>query len=149
VTIIYVDADACPVKAEVARVAKRHEFEVIYVSNAPMRLPDYSRVTPLVVGNGFDAADNWIVEQVVEDDIVVTGDIPLASRSIKKGARVIEHQGRIFSEDNIGNILATRNLLQGMRAAGEITGGPAPFAKKDRSNFLQALEQVIQAIKCQ
>lgn len=147
VTNIYVDSDACPVKPEVVRVAKRYEFQVTFVSNSWMRLPEEWGAKLVVVEGDFDAADDWIVEHIVKDDIVVTGDIPLAHRCIKAGARVIGPQGRIFTEENIGNLLATRDLLHVLRGAGEISGGPAPFQKEDRSRFLQALDQVIQEIK--
>ena len=144
--MIYVDADACPVKPEVVRVAKRHKFRVMFVTNAWMRLPDEWDAELVVVEGQFDAADDWIVERVVKDDIVVTADIPLVHRSIKAGARVIGPQGRIFTDENIGNISATRDLLHTLRGAGEITGGPAPFKKEDRSRFLQELEKIIQEI---
>lgn len=144
---IYVDADACPVKPEVMRVAVRHKIEVTFVSNTPMRLPEEWEAKQKIVADGFDAADDWIVEHLAPDDIVVTADIPLAHRSIKAGARVIGPQGRVFSEANIGNILGMRDLFHTLRGAGEITGGPAPFKKEDRSRFLQELEQIIQDIK--
>ncbi len=146
-TKIYVDADACPVKAEVIRVAQRHALEVIYVSNSWMRLPEEWGAKLQVVDDQFDAADNWIVEQVVPGDIVITADIPLAHRVIDTGGRAIEPQGRIFTDQNIGGILATRNLLHALRGSGEVTGGPAPFQKENRSKFLQALEQIIQELK--
>ena len=146
-TAIYVDSDACPVKPEIVRVAKRHGLEVTFVSNSWMRLPEEWGAKLVVVEGQFNAADDWIVERVVKNDIVVTGDIPLAHRSIKAGARAIDPQGRLFTEENIGNILATRDLLHVLRGAGEISGGPAPFQKEDRSRFLQALDQVIQDIK--
>ena len=146
-TAIYVDSDACPVKPEVVRVAKRYGLEVIFVSNSWMRLPEEWGAKLVVVEGQFDAADDWIVEHVVKNDVVVTGDIPLAHRSIKAGARVIGPQGRLFTEENIGNTLATRDLLHVLRGAGEITGGPAPFGKEDRSRFLQGLDQIIQDIK--
>lgn len=146
-TQIYVDADACPVKAEVIRVAKRYKLEVSFVSNSWMRLPDEWGAKMVVVEGQFDAADDWIVEHLAKDDIVVTGDIPLAHRSIKAGARVIGPDGRRFSEENIGNILASRDLMHTLRGAGEISGGPAPFQNEDRSRFLQSLDQVVQDIK--
>ena len=146
-TAIYVDSDACPVKPEVVRVAQRYGLEVTFVSNSWMRLPEEWKAKLVVVEGQFDAADDWIVEHIVKNDIVVTGDIPLAHRSIKAGARVIGPQGRLFTEENIGNTLATRDLLHVLRGAGEITGGPAPFGKEDRSRFLQGLDQIIQDIK--
>lgn len=147
-TKIYVDADACPVKTEVMKVAERHRLKVVLVSNSWMRLPQDWDAELIVVQDGkSDAADDWIVEKVQQGDVVVTADIPLAARAIKMGARVIEPQGRTLSEDNIGAILATRNLMSELRDSGEITGGPKPFQKKDRSNFLQNLEQVLRSIK--
>ena len=146
-THIYVDSDACPVKPEVIRVAKRYSFAVTFVSNSWMRLPQEWGAEMKVVEGTFDAADDWIVGHVVKDDVVVTSDVPLVHRCIKAGARVIGHQGNIFTEQNIGNILATRDLLHTLRGAGEITGGPAPFQKEDRSRFLQGLDQIIQEIK--
>jgi hypothetical protein len=112
-----------------------------------MRLPEEWGAKLVVVGGQFDAADDWIVEHVAKKDVVVTGDIPLAHRCIKAGARVIGPDGRLFDEENIGSILATRDLLHVLRGAGEMTGGPAPFQNKDRSKFLQALDRVIQDIK--
>ena len=143
-TTIYVDSDACPVKAEAARVAERHKLAVIFVSNSWMLLPKEWNAKLVVVDDQFDAADNWIVEHVVKNDVVVTADIPLADRAIKAGGRVIEPQGRILSKVNIGHILASRDLMHTLRGAGEISGGPAPFQQKDRSRFLQNLEQIIQ-----
>ena len=144
---IYVDSDACPVKPEVIRVAKRYGIEVTFVSNSWMRLPEEWKAQMVVVEGQFDAADDWIVEHLIKNDIVVTGDIPLAHRCIKAGAWVIGSQGRLFTEENIGNILATRDLMHVLRGAGEISGGPAPFQKEDRSRFLQGLDQIIQDIK--
>jgi uncharacterized protein YaiI (UPF0178 family) len=144
---IYVDADACPVKQEVYRVAKRCGLEVTVVTNSWMRVPEEGWIELEVVGDGFDAADDWIVEHVQADDIVITADIPLASRCIKEGARVIGTTGKPFTEDNIGSALATRELLSELRGAGEITGGPPPIQKRDRSRFLQQLDEVIQTIR--
>lgn len=146
-TRIYVDADACPVKPEVARVAKRYGIPVTYVSNSWMRLPEEWGAHLEVVEGQFDAADDWIVERLVPDDVVVTADVPLVHRSMKAGARVIGPQGRLYTEENIGDILATRDLLHVLRGAGEITGGPAPFQKEDRSRFLQTLDNVLQDIR--
>lgn len=147
--MIYVDADACPVKDEVMRVANRYEMKVIFVSNSWMRLPVEWNAELVVVDDQFDAADNYIVEHILKDDIVVTSDIPLADRSIKAGARVVEPQGRILSAKNIGNILGTRDLLHSLRSSGEAITRSAPFGKQERSLFLQGLEQVIQEIKKQ
>ena len=144
---IWVDADACPVKNEVYRVAKRYELNVTLVANTWMRPPDDQRITLEVVEDGFDAADDWIVDHVETDDIVVTADIPLASRCMQKGARAIGSSGRPFTEDNIGEAVATRDLLAVLRGGGEITGGPPPLTKRDRSRFLQTLDEVIQSIR--
>ena len=144
---IFVDADACPVKEEVYRVARRCRLEVTVVANSWMRVPEERRIALEVVAGGFDAADDWIVEHVEPDDIVVTADIPLASRCLKGGARVLGPTGRPFTEDNIGDALATRELLSELRDAGQITGGPPPLEKRDRSRFLQELDHVIQAIR--
>jgi uncharacterized protein YaiI (UPF0178 family) len=144
---IYVDADACPVKNEVYRVAKRYQLNVTLVANAWMRTPDDERVNLEVVEDGFDAADDWIVDHVETDDIVVTADIPLASRCMQNGARAIGSTGRPFTEDNIGEAVATRDLLAVLRGGGEITGGPPPLTKRDRSRFLQTLDEVIQSIR--
>lgn len=144
---IYVDADACPVKQEVYRVARRYELDVTLVANAWMRTPDDQGITLEVVQDSFDAADDWIVDRVEADDIVITADIPLASRCMEKGARALGSTGRPFTEDNIGEAVATRDLLAVLRGGGEITGGPPPMTKRDRSRFLQALDEIIQAIR--
>ena len=144
-TKIYVDADGCPVKNEVFRVALRYGLRVYVVSNSRMRVPEEGLVKPVLVAKGFDAADDWIVEHVVENDITVSADIPLAARCLEKGARVLDPKGRIFTQDSIGGALANRELMAYLRDMGEITGGPAPFAKRDRSRFLERLDQVIQA----
>jgi uncharacterized protein len=144
---IYVDADACPVKQEVYRVARRCGLNVTLVANAWMRVPKESWLALEMVGDKFDAADDWIVEQVKPCDIVVTADILLASRCLEKGARAIGPSGKPFTEDNIGQAVATRNLLAELRGAGEITGGPPPLRKRDRSRFLQQLDNVIQTIR--
>lgn len=143
---IYVDADSCPVKQEVYRVAARYGLNVTIVSNSWIRLPDNASVKQVVVDGGLDAADDWIVEHATDRDIVVSADIPLASRCINKGARVIGPKGRIFTEEAIGNALATRELMNQLRDLGEIQGGPAPFEKRDRSRFLHQLDEVIQAL---
>jgi len=144
---IYVDADACPVKQEVYRVARRYGLEVTLVANSWMRIPDERGLALEVVEDGFDAADDWIVEHVGRADVVVTADVPLASRCLKAGARVIGPTGRPFTADNIGQAVATRDLLAGIRGAGEMTGGPPPITKRDRSRFLQQLDEVIQSIR--
>jgi len=144
---IFVDADACPVKQEVYRVASRCRLDVTLVANSWMRVPNERWIALEVVEDGFDAADDWIVEHVQPHDIVVTADIPLASRCLKKGARAIGPTGKPFTEDNIGQVVATRDLLSELRDAGEITGGPPPLKKPDRSRFLQQLDEVIQSIR--
>ncbi len=144
---IFVDADACPVKQEVYRVALRYHLDVTLVTNSWMRVPDERWIALEVVGDGFDAADDWIVEHVQPDDIVITADIPLANRCLKEGARVIGSTGKPFTQNNIGLSVATRDLLSELRGAGEITGGPPPMEKRDRSRFLQQLDEVIQSIR--
>ncbi len=144
---IFVDADACPVKQEVFRVARRYRLEVTLVANSRMWVPDKEWIALEVVGDGPDAADDWIVEHVEPDDIVVTADVPLASRCLDEGARVVGPTGRSFTEDNIGGVVATRDLLSDLRSAGEITGGPPPLQKRDRSRFLQQLDEVIQSVR--
>lgn len=144
---ILVDADACPVKQEIYRVARRYGLEVTIAANSWMRTPEESWIALEVVEDGFDAADDWIVEHVQPDDIVITADIPLASRCLAKGARVIGPTGKVFSEDSIGQAVAMRDLLTDLRSAGEITGGPRPLTKGDRSQFLQELDRVIQSIR--
>jgi len=144
---IFIDADACPVKQDVYRVAARYSLGVILVSNAWMRVPEEEGIVLHVVGDGVDEADDWIVAHVTPHDIVVTADVLLASRCIKAGAYAIGHTGKAFTEDNIGAAVATRNLLAELRGNGEITGGPAPFTQRDRSCFLQKLDQVFQMVR--
>ncbi|MGB3140407.1 MAG: YaiI/YqxD family protein [Aestuariivirga sp.] len=144
---IFVDADACPVKEEAAKVAARHKLVIHYVSNSHMRLPFGDGVKRVVVSDGADAADDWIAEQCAAGDIVVTADIPLASRAIKKGAQVISHIGKPFTQDSIGMALAMRDLMAQLRESGEMRGSNPVFAPKDRSNFLQGLENAIQVGK--
>jgi hypothetical protein len=144
---IFVDADACPVKEEVYRVAGRYLLDVTVVANSWMRVPNDGRIAFELVKGGFDAADDWIVNNVRPDDIVITADIPLASRCLKQDALVIGPTGRPFTEDNIGQAVATRNLLSGLRGAGEITGGPSPLTRQDRARFLQQLDEVIQRVR--
>jgi uncharacterized protein len=146
-TEIYVDGDACPVKAEVVKVADRHGLVVHMVSNAYMRLPESPLVRRVVVSDGFDAADDWIAERAGEGDIVITADIPLASRCLERGADVIGSTGRPFDRQNIGNALAMRDLKSFLRDTGEIRDHAPSFSKQDRSRFLQSMEQAIQAIK--
>ena len=144
---IFVDADACPVKEEVYRVAKRYGLTVTLVSNTHMRTPSEQWIRLKVVGRDLDAADDWIAENVEKDDIVVTADIPLASRCLEKKALVLGTTGRPFNEDNIGDTLATRDLMSDLRDLGALTGGPPPFSKKDRSRFLQQLDQMIVSVR--
>jgi hypothetical protein len=144
---IYVDADACPVKAEVCKVARRHRLPVILVANARMRVtePDVARL--VIVAGDFNAADDWIAGEAAAGDIVITADIPLAARCVKRGARVLGPTGFELSDANVGQALATRDLLADLRDAGAMLGGPPPFHPRDRSRFLQSLEQIIQALK--
>jgi len=144
---IYVDADACPVKDEVYRVARRYRIKVVVVSNAPLFVPKEDLIEPIVVRGGFDAADDWIAEHIGAGDIAITSDIPLADRCLKAGARVLGPKGDVFTEDSIGGALATRALLDMLRQSGAIGGGPAPFAKADRSRFLSRLDETIHAIR--
>ena len=144
---IFVDADGCPVKQEIYRVARRYGLKVTLVSNSRMRTPQEDWLKVIVVEGQFNAADDWIVEHVGENDIVITGDIPLASRCLEKGAQVLAPTGRVFREEGIGDALATRELLSHLRDLGTITGGPAPFDKQDRSRFLQRLDETIQALR--
>ena len=143
---IYVDADACPVKAETVKVAERHGLRVVFVANAWLAVPRAPRVRVQVVPGAFDAADDWIVEHLQRNDVVVTTDIPLASRCLKLGARVLRPSGKPFTDDNIGDALATRELMTDLRAYG-VGGGPPPFGPKDRSRFLDALELVLRDAK--
>ena len=144
---ILVDADACPVKQEVYRVAKRYGLKVILVANSPINMPQEDGISLVVVNGQLDAADDWIVDHAGRNDIVVTGDIPLAARCLKIGARVLEPRGNIFTEKTIGNALATRDLMTHLRDIGINTRGPASFKKRDRSMFLQSLDKVIWAIR--
>jgi uncharacterized protein YaiI (UPF0178 family) len=143
---IYVDADACPVKAEVVKVAERHGLAVVFVANAWLPVPRAPRVRVQVVSGAFDAADDWIADQARRDDLVVTADIPLAARCVKLGARVLGPSGKPFTDDNIGDALATRELMADLRASG-VGGGPPPFGPRDRSRFLDALELAVRAAK--
>jgi uncharacterized protein len=144
---IYVDADACPVKTEVYRVAERCAIKVFVVSNSYMAVPREPLIEQIVVGSHPDAADDWIAERVQRGSIVITADIPLAHRSIKAGADVIAPTGRVLTEASIGMALATRNLMEELRSGGTLTGGPRPFQARDRSNFLSALDLVIGRLK--
>ena len=145
---LYIDADACPVKAEVYRVAGRFvargtALRVVVVSNAPIAVPRDEFVERVVVGGGMDEADNWIAERAGRGDVVITADVPLAARAVKAGAAALAPNGRPFSEDAIGMALATRNLMSDLRSAGAVTSGPKPFAPADRSRFLSGLDAVL------
>lgn len=143
---IFVDADACPVKAEVYRVAKRYALKVCLVSNSKMQIPENPLFTMQIVTGHLDAADDWIVEKITDKDIAVTADIPLASRCLKKGARALDPKGHIFTPESIGDALAHRDLMAYLRDMGDITGGPAVYTKRDRSCFLQHLDLLIQTV---
>jgi uncharacterized protein YaiI (UPF0178 family) len=145
--IIYIDADACPVKDETYKVAERYQLKVFVVSNAQIRIPSDPRIQMRVVSGGFDAADDWIVEQASVGDIVITTDILLADRCVKKSVRALSPKGHEFTEDNVGDAVATRELMTHLRQTGEAKGGPAPMSKTDRSQFLGKLDQIIQGIK--
>jgi uncharacterized protein YaiI (UPF0178 family) len=144
---VYVDADGCPVKDEVYRVARRHGWTVHVVANSRMSVPTDEKIRQVVVGGRFDEADDWIAERIGPGDVAVTADIPLAARCLEKGATVIGTKGNLFTEDSIGDSLATRELMSQLRQAGVVTGGPAPMAKNDRSRFLAGLEEAIRAAK--
>jgi uncharacterized protein YaiI (UPF0178 family) len=141
---ILVDADACPVKEEIYRVAERHKVPVSIVSNSPFRVPVGPLVERVVVHGGFDAADDWIAERAEPQAVVVTGDILLADRCVKAGAIVLGPSGRAFTSASIGGAIATRAIMADLRSGlGERIGGPAPFTKADRSRFLQALDEAL------
>lgn len=145
--IVLVDADACPVKNEIYRVAGRHGVKTYLVCNSFIQVPRDPLIERVVVPEGIDVADDWIAERAQPGAVVVTSDIPLAGRCVKVGATVLAPNGRHFSEDSIGLTLATRNLLDDLRSAGAITGGPPPFTPKDRSAFLSALDLAIVRLK--
>ena len=144
---IYVDADACPVKDEIYKVAQRYGLQVTLVANSYMRHPGGEAVKLVVVDKERDEADDWIVANVERNDIVITADIPLAARCLDEGARVLGHKGKPFTPENVCESLATRQLLTQLREQGVMGGGPPPFAKKNRSLFLQQLDQMIQAAR--
>jgi uncharacterized protein YaiI (UPF0178 family) len=143
---IFIDADGCPVKDEVYKVAARYKLDVYVVANKPIFVPLHPSIKMQVVSAGPDEADNWIAENIQENDICVTTDIPLADRCLKKNARVLGARGDEFTEDMIGEALATRELMKHLREMGEVKGGPAAFDKKDRSQFLSSLDRIIQNI---
>ncbi len=144
---IYVDADACPVKDEIYRVAARHGLPVSLVAGGYIRVPDDPLIERIAAGSGIDAADDWIAARAGKGDIVITADIPLASRCVKTGASVIAPNGKPFTEESIGMTLAVRNLMTDLRSSGEVTGGPRAFQPRDRSAFLSALDQAIRRIQ--
>lgn len=144
---IYIDADACPVKTEVYRVAGRYGLKVYVVANSFINVPRDPRIEQVVVNDSFDAADDWIVERVAETDIVVTADIPLADRSLKKGATVIGSTGVPFTPSSIGMAMASRELMANLRAMGETTGGPKPMTSRDRSRFLSSLDEAVNRLR--
>lgn len=140
---IYVDADACPVKDEIYKVALRREVSVTIVSNSPIRIPIHPLLARIVVGAGFDEADDWIAERADRASVVVTGDILLADRCLKAGAAVLAPNGKPFTAASIGNAIAVRAIMADLRAGGDAIGGPPPFAKTDRSRFLSALDETL------
>ena len=144
---VLVDADACPVKDEIYRVAIRHDVPVVVVSNSGMRLPGHPLVTQTIVSDAFDAADDWIADHCGPAALVVTGDILLADRALKTGATVLAHSGKAFTTSSIGAAIATRAIMADLRAGGDAVGGPSPFSKADRSNFLQALDAALVRLK--
>ena len=144
---VLVDADACPVKEEVYRVAYRHQVPVAIVSNSRLRVPEHPLIERILVSGGFDAADDWIAAEADERAIVVTADILLADRCLKAGAAVIGPTGKPFTTSSIGAAVATRAIMADLRAGGDAIGGPPPFARADRSHFLQALDVALVRLK--
>lgn len=144
---ILVDADACPVKEEIYKVAFRHEIGVMIVSNSPIRIPAHPLIERMVVSDGFDAADDWIAERADDQAICITADILLADRCLKAGAAVIAPNGKPFTTASIGGAIATRAIMADLRAGGDIIGGPAPFGKVDRSRFLSAVDEALVKLK--
>ena len=144
---LFVDADACPVKEETYRVAARYKLKVYVVANSPILVPRAPGLERVVVGAGPDVADDWIVERAGRGAVVITSDVPLASRCVKKGAEALAPTGKPFSESSIGMALATRDLMDQLRSAGLTTGGPPPFGPRDRSRFLSALDNVVTRLK--
>jgi uncharacterized protein YaiI (UPF0178 family) len=140
---IFIDADACPVKDEVYKVAQRYGLKTWVVSNAFMMIPTSPMIVRVIVDAGPDVADDWIAERAMAGDVVITNDIPLADRALKNGAHVLAGTGKPFTPDSIGAALAHRAIMEQLRSTGEVTGGPKPFDRKDRSRFLQALDEVI------
>jgi len=146
VPAIFVDADACPVKDEIYRVALRRGIRVVVVSGGPLRVPARQGIEHVRVKSSLDAADDWIAERAGAEDIVITADVPLAARCLSAGARVIAPDGRLFTEDSIGGALASRELMDQLRQMGAATGGPAPYSRADRARFLARLGEAIQAL---
>jgi uncharacterized protein YaiI (UPF0178 family) len=147
VITVFVDADACPVKDEIYRVAKRLGLRVLVVANGRLTVPRDPNIELVVVPKGaLDAADDWIAERAGPSSVVVTQDIPLAARCLANGAKALDPRGRVFTDEAIGDALATRELMSQLRDMGTITGGPAPFADKDRSRFLQSIDTVVQGM---
>ncbi len=144
---LHVDADACPVKDEIYKVAARYALTVYVVANAHMSLPRRPGIELVTVRGGFNAADDWIAEHALANDIVITDDLPLADRAVKRGAHVLTPRGRRLDEDTICDALATRNLLEGIREAGGATRGPKGFSEKDRSQFLSRLDDLVNETK--
>mgnify|MGYP001279753148 CR=1 FL=1 len=144
---IYVDADACPVKDEILQVAARHDLKTYLVCDGGLRPSQYPTAELIIVTQGADAADDWIADNIQKADICVTNDIPLAARCLKQDALALKPNGDLFTENGIGMALATREIMQGLRETGEMTGGPRPFNKSDQSQFLNRFETTIQAAK--
>ena len=144
---IFVDADGCAVREEVYKIADRYQLKVFLVANKPIPIPLNSRIEMQVVSGSFDAADDWIFENISQGDLVVTSDILLADRCVKKKTRVVGPKGKEFTEDNVGSAVANRELMSNLRHMGDMRGGPAPMEKKDRSSFLSKMDQIIQALK--
>jgi uncharacterized protein YaiI (UPF0178 family) len=144
---IYLDADGCPVKEETYRVARRYGLPVYVVAGRSLGVPNEANIRPVAAGKAFDAADDWIAEHVGEDDIAVTADIPLAARCLEKGAWVLSPRGQDFTDENIGDALASRALMDELRQMGLASGGPSPMGRQERSRYLSRLDEVVQAIR--
>ncbi|WP_342164362.1 YaiI/YqxD family protein [Methylobacterium sp. SD21] len=144
---IFIDADACPVKAETYRVAERYSLHVYVVANSFLNVPREPWIERVIVSDGFDAADDWIAERAGPHSIVITADVPLASRCVKAGASALSPTGKAFTDSSVGMALATRNLMQELREAGAVTGGPPPFSARDRSAFLGALDRAVMRLR--
>ena len=145
---IYVDGDACPVKQEIYKVAGRYDLNVFVVSGTLLHAPKNPQIRCIAVGEGEDAADDWIAERIQAGDLCITADIPLAARCLAAGAYALDHRGKVFSEDSIGEVLAMRDLMSSLRESGMLpTSGPPPMTPKDRSRFLNQIDQMIQKIR--